>query len=64
MISYPPPYFREFWHYGAANTDLIRRAINNFNWEKAYCNTNVTKKVAIFYKTILNVFHKYIPHET
>ena len=31
MISYPPPYSREVWHYREANTDLIRRAISNFN---------------------------------
>ena len=32
MISYPSPYSREAWHYREANTDLIRRAISNFNW--------------------------------
>ena len=64
MISYPPPYSREVWHYREANTDLIRRAISNFNWEKAFCNTNVTKKVSIFNETILNVLSNYIPHET
>ena len=64
MVSYPPPYSREVWHYREANTDLIRRAISNFNWEKAFCNTNVTKKVSIFNETILNVLSNYIPHET
>ena len=48
MISYPPPYSREVWHYREANTDLIRRAISNFNWENVFYNTNVTKKVSIF----------------
>ena len=33
MIFYPPPYSREVWH-REANTDLIRRAISNFNLEK------------------------------
>ena len=64
MISYPPPYSREFWHYREANTDLIRRAISNFNWEKAFCNTSVNKKVSIFNETILNILSNYIPHET
>ena len=64
MISYPPPYSREVWHYREANTDLIRRAISNFNWEKAFYNTNVNKKVSIFNETILNVLSNYIPHET
>ena len=53
MISYPPPYSREVWDYREANTDLIRRAISNFNWEKAFYNTNVTKKVSSFNETIL-----------
>ena len=64
MISYPPPYSREVWHYREANTDLIRRAISNFNWEKAFYNTTVNKKVSIFNETILNVLSNYIPHET
>ena len=64
MISYPPPYSREVWHYREANTDLIRRAISNFNWEKAFYNTNVNKKVSIFNETILNILCNYIPHET
>ena len=64
MISYTLPYSREVWHYREANTDLIRRAIINFHWEKALYNNNVTKKVSIFNKTILKVPCNYIPHET
>ena len=63
MISYPPPYSK-VWHYREANTDLIRRRISNFNWEKAFYNTNVNKKLSIFNETILNVLSNYIPHET
>ena len=50
MISYPPPY--SLPHYREANTGLIRRAISNFDREKAFYNTNVTKKVSIFNKQI------------
>ena len=64
ITSYPPPYCREVWHYREANTDLIRNAVSNFNWEKAFYNTNVSKKVSIFNATILNVLSNYIPHET
>ena len=31
QIYYPPPYPREIWHYKQANTELIRRAITDFN---------------------------------
>ena len=63
MISYPPPYSREVGHYREANTALIRKTISNFNWEKAFYNIYVTKKVSIFNETILNVLSNYIPHE-
>ena len=64
MICYPPSYSGEVLHYREANTDLFRRAISNLNWEKAFCNTNVTKKVSIFDETILNILSNYIPLET
>ena len=64
MISYPPPYSGEVWHYSEVNTDLIRRAISNFNWVKAFYNANVNKKVSIFNETILNILSNYIPHVT
>ena len=61
-IFYPPPYFRGFWHDLDANTDLIRRAINIFNWDRAFVNTNVNEKVRVLNKTILNLFSNFIPH--
>ena len=58
-ICYPPPYSREVWHFKEAKTDLIRRALNDFNWERTFSNTNV-----IFNKSVLNVLSNFIPHET
>ena len=63
-IYYPPPYLREVWHYKEANADLIKGAISNFNWEKAFSDTNINEKVSLFNKTILNILNNYIPHET
>ena len=63
-IAYPSPYLREIWHYREANTRLIRRAIKEFNWERAFSNTNVNEKVDIFNRTILNILSNFIPHET
>ena len=40
-IVYSPPYLCEIWHCREANTRLIRRAIKEFNWERAFSNTNV-----------------------
>ena len=64
QIYYPPPYPREIWHYKQANTELIRRAITDFNWDRAFLNTNVNEKVSIFSNTILNILSNFIPHET
>ena len=60
---YPPPYVHEVWHYKDTNTELIRRAINEFNWQRAFLNTNVNEKVNLFNSTIPNVLSKLIPHE-
>ena len=64
QIYYPPPYPREIWHYKQANTELIRRAITDFNWDRAFLNINVNGNVYIFSNTILNIPTILIPHET
>ena len=64
QIYYPPPQAREIWHYKQANTELIRRTITDFNWDRAFLNTNVNEKVSIFSNTILNILSIFIPHET
>ena len=63
-IVYPPPYEREIWHYQKANIDLIKRAINSFDWEKAFSNIDIDKMVSIFNQTIINILCNFIPHET
>ena len=63
-IHYPPTYFREVWHYHDTNTDLIRRAIDIFDWDRTFVNTNVNEKVFILNKTILNILSNLIPYET
>ena len=62
-VIYPPPYLREVWHYEGANTELIRRTINEFNWQKAFLNTSVNEKVDIFNNTILNILINFTPQE-
>ena len=42
---------------------MIRRAISQFNWDKAFSNTNVNEKVYIFSHTILNILSNFISHE-
>ena len=41
------------------DTEIIRRAIELFDWKKAFANTSVD----IFNKTIRNILPNFIPHE-
>ena len=62
-IHYPPPYTRELWLHKASNDNLIRRAINQFKWDRAFENKNVDEKVLAFNKTILYIISNLIPYE-
>ena len=63
-ICYPTPYSREVWHFKEAKIDLIRRALSDFNWERAFSNTNVNEKGCILNKSVLIVLSNFVPHET
>ena len=63
-INFPPPYEREIWHYGQGNTEFIRRAVHEFNWQREFSNLNINGRVSFFDKTILNIVSNFIPHET
>ena len=54
---------REVWHYKLANSECIQRAIANYDWEKAFYNIDVNKKVMLFNETVLNIIRNFIPHE-
>ena len=62
-ILYPPPYERTIWFYEKANCELIRRAINEFDWTRALSNVSIDKKVCYFTETLLNIIHNFMPHE-
>ena len=55
-VHYPPPYKRVVWHFKLARSDLIRRAIESFDWDKAFRNHDTNRKVEIFTDTLLNIF--------
>ena len=63
-IFYHPPYKRTFWNYERGNAELIRRAIDQFDWLGALSNVNVDEKVYFVTKTLLNIIQNFIPHET
>ena len=45
-----------------SNTELIRRTIDEFSWQKAFFNNNIDEKVDTFNK-ILNKLSNFIPQE-
>ena len=63
-IYYPPPFERTVWYYNRANADLIQRAIDLFNWDKALLINDVDKQVAIFTYTLINIMQNFVPNET
>ena len=63
-LTLPPPFKRKVWHFKDARSDLIKRSINSFNWERTLNNLEVNQQVAIFTETLLNIFSNFIPNET
>ena len=62
-VIYPPPYEREVWYYKLANSECIQCAIANYDWEKAFYNVDVNKKIFLFSETVINIISNFIPHE-
>ena len=61
--EYPLPYIRKIWNYNRAETDLINRAIEDCDWPSLSLGKNVHQQVKILNKTLLNIFHNYIPNK-
>ena len=55
-IVFPPPYEREIWHYQKSNIDLIKRAINSFDWEKAFPILMLTRW-SLFLIKLLSIYY-------
>ena len=62
-VPLPPAYVLEVWDYEKANIENIKKAISNFDWNKAFENLLVDEKVDFLNKTILHIFRSYIPNK-
>ena len=62
-IHYPPPHEREIWHYQRANIDQIRKALEQFPWDRSFKNLEVHEMVFLFNRTIKDILSNCIPHE-
>ena len=58
-----PPYEREIWYNGKAKVNYIRKAINEFPWERSFENKSLNEKFNIFNTTIKDILSNYNPHE-
>ena len=54
-FHFPLPYEQEIWYIGLENTEFIRRAFQEFNWQRAFSNININERVYFFIKTILKI---------
>ena len=50
-----PPFERNVWHYKQGNIDLIRRAVDNFDWNRALGNASLNSLVSVFNNIILYI---------
>ena len=62
-VEYPSPYIRKIWNYNRTETDLINRPIENCDSPSLFLGKIVHQQVEIFNKTLLNIFHHYIPNK-
>ena len=56
-------YVREVWDYNKANVENIKKAVSNFNWNRAFENLSVDEKVELLNETLLNIFRNCIPNK-
>ena len=61
--EHPPPYEHLVWDYKKADSNSIRKALKQINWELLFHNKYVHKQVLILNETFLNVFSNYVPNK-
>ena len=60
---YPLPYERSIWHCIQANTDLIKKVIDNFDWKKPFKGCETNKQVNILTDAVFDIMSNFIPKE-
>ena len=61
-IKFLPPYERLVWDYNKADTEKIKKSIEQVHWENIFNRKNPHQQVAIFNKTIINIFSNFVPN--
>ena len=61
-IKFPPPYECLVWDYKKANTEKIKKTIEQVQWKNIFNHKNPHHQVNIFSKTIINMFSNFVPN--
>ena len=61
--EYQPLHEQLVWDFKRTNIQLLNRAIETINPEKLLHNKNVNEQLYLFNKTMLNIFHNFIPNK-
>ena len=60
-VEYPPPYERLVWDFNKANTESIKQALTQINWQNLFLNKDVHQQVRTL-NDIIIVFSNFIPN--
>ena len=61
-IKFPPPYECLVWNYNKADTEKTKKSIEQVHCENISNHKNRHEQVAIFNKTIINIFSNFVPY--
>ena len=53
-------YARKVWDYRKAQTDIINRAIDHFDYVNLFLGKDINEQVILFKQVILNIYHNFI----
>ena len=59
-IRFPLPYEHLVWNYDKADTEKIEKSNEQVHWENTFNHRNPHQQVAIFNKTIINIFSNFV----
>ena len=62
-IRYPLPGKHAVWEYDKTNKDLIRKAINAFNWDKKASKRWVNNHNILFNETLMQIMSNFRPNK-
>ena len=62
-VEYPPPYERLVWDYDKANTESIKQAVIQINWQNLFLNKDVHQQVRTLNDIAINVFSNFVPNK-